>query len=279
VADPYRARREWLRYEGTGQRDLYRELRERFLLRHAAEDGWVLDVGSGPGRFLPFIGGPRALRVALDISREMLRLVPGGWHFAGRTDRSPERVLADGIRPPFAAALWSEVVLLGNTLGFAGHGAVPLLSAAEELVSPDGTLLIEVAPASGERSRYLTRLPASSVARLLRAPPRAVLARLDREGFRPEPARHPTPQAFRRFTAGELRDGLMERGWELLETIAVAPALGTDPVRIEAVRGEPKAWPRLLALEEELGRRPERWTDAAAVLVAARRSSSKRMIK
>lgn len=277
--DPYRARREWLRYEGTGQRDLFRELRERFLGRHAANDGWVLDLGSGPGRFLPFIGTSSARRLALDISREMLNLVPGVWRSAGRSDDLPDRILADGLHPPLAPGRWAEVALLGNTLGFSGRDAVQLLSAAEELVALGGFLLVEIAPAPGERSRYLTRLPPASVARLLRAPARAVLARLDREGFRPEPPRHATPPTFRRFPAGEFADGLTQRGWELIETVAVAPALGTDPERVAAVRSDPKAWSRLLELEEELGHRPARWVDAAAVLVAARRPSSKRMIK
>ena len=101
-ADAYRARREWLRYEGTGQRDLYRELRERFLARHAADTGWTLDVGSGPGRFLPSVGGTRTRKVAIDLSLEMLRLVPRTWNLAKAVGTAPERVRGDAIRPPLA---------------------------------------------------------------------------------------------------------------------------------------------------------------------------------
>jgi SAM-dependent methyltransferase len=279
AADAYRAQREWRRYEGTGQRDLYRELRERFLGRHAVADGWVLDIGSGPGRFLPFAGRARVRRVALDLSREMLNLLPSAWAASGSPSAVPDRVRGDGLRPPFDRHRWAEVIVFGNTLGFAGRDAEHLLLQAEELIAPDGVLLIEVAPGPGERSRYLARLPASTVARLLRSPIRAVLGRLDREGFSTEPPRRATAGPFRRFSPEDLRGRLERAGWEIQETMAVAPALGPDPVRIAAVRSDAKAWSRLLELEEEIGRRPERWRDAAAVLLSARHPRSKRMIK
>jgi SAM-dependent methyltransferase len=277
--DSYRARREWLRYEGTGQRDLYRELRERFLLRHAVSEGWVLDLGSGPGRFLPLAGGEGARRVALDLSREMLNLIPDTWTASGRSDPVPSRVLGDALRPPFERGRWAEVVALGNPLGFAGAEADQLLAAAESLVRPGGVFVLEVAPSSGERSRYFARLPPTSLARLLYAPRPAVLARLDREGFRSEPARRAAEGSFRRIAALQIHDRWKRQGWELLETSAVAPALGADPVRAEAVRADARAWPRLLDLEEEVGRRAERWVGAAAVLLCARRPASKRTVK
>jgi SAM-dependent methyltransferase len=278
-ADSYRAHREWQRYEGTAQRDLYRELRERFLLRHPAGRGWVLDLGSGPGRFLPYIARGESRAVALDLSIKMLNLIPDAWVASGSSQAVPDRVLGNALRPPLEPGRWAQVVVLGNTLGFAGAEAGGMLERAEELVAPGGTLLIEVAPASGERSRYLARLPPSSVARLLRAPPKAVLGRIDREGFREEPARRSTRASFRRFTAEELQDRWRRAGWEIRETVAVAPVLGPDSVRLAAIRADAKAWPHLLDLEEEVGRRPERWAPAAAVLLSARRPASKRTIK
>ena len=277
--DSYRARREWQRYEGTGQRDLYRELRERFLVRNAAVDGWVTDLGSGPGRFLPFIGRDGSRRVALDISREMLNLLPEVWRTLDRTTPTPHRILGDARHPPFAPGTFSAVVVLGNAIGFAAADADLLLRGAMELVSPGGVAAVEIAPASGERSRYLTRLPPTSVARLLRAPIRAVLHRLDPEGFVLEPTRHDSKPSFRRLSPTEVRSRFERNGWESLETLAVAPVLGPDPLRISAVRTDPKAWSHLLELEEEVGRRPERWGRAAAVLISARRPSLMRMIK
>ena len=278
-ADAYRARREWLRYEGTGQRDLYRELRERFLARHAVDTGWAVDIGSGPGRFLPSVGGPRTRKVAIDLSLEMLRRVPEAWRLARALGTAPERIRGDATRPPLALGSFAEVVLLGNTLGFAGRGADDLLAGSLGLVGPGGTALLEIAPAPGERSQYLARLPASALARLFRAPLRVIVDRLDREPFREETARHTTPRSFRRFRVEELHARLGVEGFDLRETIAVAPALGPDSERISAVRTDAKAWSRLLDLEEEVGHRAERWPRAAAVLVAARRPASMRMIK
>jgi SAM-dependent methyltransferase len=217
--------------------------------------------------------------VALDISLEMLNLLPGAWAASARPDPPPDRVRGDALHPPFERGRWAEVIVFGNTLGFAGKGADRLFDEAEQLVAPGGTLVIEIAPAPGERSRYLTRLPPSSVARLLRSPTRAVLGRLDREGFRSELSRHANAESFRRFSVRELQDRLSRNGFDMVETVAVAPALGPDAVRIGAVRADPKAWPHLLDLEEEVGRRPERWVEAAAVLLCARRPSSKRMVK
>lgn len=277
--DRYRAEREWKRYEGTGQRDLYRELRERFLLRHRADHGWVVDVGSGPGRFLPFVGTEACRRVALDISREMVRLVPTGWVASGASGAVPDCVLGDALRPPFAPQVWAEAAVLGNTVGFAGSGAERLFREASNLAAAGGVFVVEVAPAAGERSLYLARLPVSSLARLFRSPVRAVLNRLDREGFRAEPARHATEASFQRMSAPSVHERLEASGFAIEETMAVAPALGPDAARIAAVRADPKAWSHLLELEEEVGRRPERWARAAAVVVAARRSASNRTVK
>ena len=275
--DRDRAQREWARYEGTPQRDLFRQLRERFLERHAVRAGWCVDLGSGPGRFSSQIGGPGAHHVALDLSRNMLTL---GQELERRRGSAPplvHRVRGDAGHPPFAPASLSEIALLGNALGFEIDRGAELLTAVEKTLAPGGTLVVEIAPGPGERSRYLSRLPPGAVRRLLAAPLAAIVPRVLREGFEREPVRHRT-EAFVRWTPSQLERRWAERGWQCRETLAVAPALGPREETLRAVAGDPKAWGRLLELEEELGRRPERWTEAAAVLVAAGRPSSAQTI-
>ncbi len=92
-----------------------------------------------------------------------------------------------------------------------------------------------------------------------------------REGFAPEPARWSDPGDFRRFDAGELSARLESRGWKTVEIVAVAPVLGASPLALEAIRSDAKAWSHLIELEEFVGRQPERWTSAAAVLLALTR--------
>ncbi|MGP8077314.1 MAG: class I SAM-dependent methyltransferase [Thermoplasmata archaeon] len=272
ATDPYRAEREWKRYEGTPQRDLFRELRLRFLRRHAVASRWVLDVGAGPGRFTPAVGASDARRVALDLSREMLsrvpRTVPGA---AGGPPVALDRVVGDALAPPFPRGSFGEVAVVGNAVGFAGEGSERMLGAVEALVAPGGTLIVEIAPGAGERSRYLGRLPPGTVGRLLAAPPAAVVPRIQREGFTAEPRRH-REEEFQRVSVPSLHARWAPPLWELLETVAVAPSLGSDADRIARVRPDAKAWDHLLAVEEEVGRQPARWRSAAAVLVAARRS-------
>lgn len=272
-SDRYRVGREWQRYEGTAQRDLFRSLREAFLVRHFRPTGWALDLGSGPGRFTPWLTPAGSGTVAMDLSRVALEVLDEKWPRGRTPEAVPDRVRGDGARPPFRPESFGCVAVLGNTLGFAGPESDALLSAAESLIAPGGRLLVEIAPGPGERSSYLARLPPSSVARLLRSPVRAVLPRVEREGFHREPRRRASDRDFRRYAATSLVDRWTGRGWTVLETLAVAPALGPDSLRAAAVRADPKAWAHLLVLEETLGREPHRQTDAAAVLLAAERGS------
>ncbi|HXQ79233.1 MAG TPA: hypothetical protein VN819_03335 [Thermoplasmata archaeon] len=217
--------------------------------------------------------------MALDLSREMLSLIPETWAASASVGPVPDRVLGNALCPPLELAQWSEVLAVGNTLGFAGDEAEKMLTQAENLVATGGSIVIEIAPGPGERSSYLARLPPTSVARILRAPVKAVLGRLDREPFRVEPVRRAAGGSFRRFSAIEIHDRWRNAGWELTETVAVAPCLGPDQRRIDAVKADEASWKHLLTLEEEVGRRPERWEQAAAVLLSARRAGSKRTIK
>jgi SAM-dependent methyltransferase len=264
--DRYRVDREWQRYEGTAQRELFRLLRVRFLRRNVAVGRWVVDIGAGPGRFLGAIGPPDADRIALDLSQEMLRRVDL------TTRPRPYRVRGDGISPPLAPGRFSDVAVLGNALGFAGADSERLLSEAEALVAPGGMLLLEVVSGPGERSRYLSRLPPTALARLLRAPVAALATRVGREGFAEEPRRRRDTGDFRRFDPSDLSSRLVARGWQVVDTLAIAPALGPVAGSLAAVRADEKAWAHLLELEERVGRQPERWPRAAAVLLALSRA-------
>ncbi len=268
--DRYRVEREWKRFEGTPQRDLFRELRQRFLDRHRTPGHWTLEVGPGPGRFSPAIGTVTSIRLLADLSTEMLRFARGHLRVGFPNERF-EFLRADGRSPPFREHRVSEVVALGNSLGFAGQSSSSqLLERLAECAAPEGLLILEIAPGSGERSRYLHRLPPTAVGRLFEAPVSAIQARIEREGFDHAPPAQAKRHGFQRFRVEELTSWLSTRRWNVLEVLAVAPALGLEPARVQSVQRLPKAWSHLLEIEEELGREAARQGYAAAVLLAAR---------
>ncbi len=209
----------------------------------------------------------------------MLRELPSYWTSRHISGPVPDRVRGDATRPPFALGIFREVVALGNAIGSAGASSEQLLDETMRLVGPRGTLLLEIAPGPGERSRYLARLPVSSVGRLLRAPVAVLLARIRAEGFDPEPRRRPEIGAFRHMTREEVAERLESAGWTVEEVLAVAPVLGPDPRRVQEIALDPKAWGHLLRIEEALGQDRERCARAAAVLVAAVRGPSMHSIK
>ncbi len=259
--------REWQRYEGNPLRDLFRELRIRFLQRHRPRGaGWSLEVGPGPGRFTPWIGSEADRRVLLDLSRGMLARARDS--VEGAALGVPDLVLGDGLSPPFRADRFHQVTALGNILGFAEEHAFRLLDQLLELVAPGGTVLLETAPGSGERSRYLTRFPSSTLPRILVSPLSFLTSRVNKEGF--EPHRADTESGgFTRMTEVELQGRLATRGFDLVEAAAVAPCLGRVPEKLRALRADPAAWEALLRLEENLGSMPGRHARASALLVAA----------
>jgi hypothetical protein len=111
------------------------------------------------------------------------------------------------------------------------------------------------------------------VRRLLAAPVAAVAPRVEREGYSVTESKDRTRHGFRPVGEAELMDRFQTNGFTVLETIAVAPAMGGLPERLEAIRPDPRAWSRLLDLEERLGRSPKTRADAAALLLAAERPS------
>lgn len=231
--------------------------------------GRTLEIGPGPGRFTDLIGTAPRERVALDLSAEALATLRRNWAPPGRTGPPPGLVRADALSAPFRPRSFRVVTLLGNVLGFAGAGGDSLLGQAAALLTPGGRLLLEADCGPGERSRYLARLPAGAVRRLLVAPAPWLQGRIAAEGFAPEPPRRAL-RGLRRTDPQELLDRLSGWGLELEEAIAVAPVLGADSGKLETVHSDRRAWERLLSLEETVGRSPERLRRCPAVLFCAK---------
>jgi hypothetical protein len=228
----------------------------------------VLEIGPGPGRFTHRIGSEESRRVLIDLSDVMLRRARSSPSDRTGERYSPDPVRGDGFRPPVRSGAFGEVTALGNVLGFAPEPFPDSLQRLAKSAAPRAKLLLEIMPGTGERSRYLARLPPRAVGRLLRSPVRAVRPRIDREGFTPVGGRAAKDHGFQRRTVSDLVRALSPSGWVMREAMAVAPALGFDPDRIAEVHPNPNAWSHLLEIEEGLGRLPERWERCAAMMVA-----------
>lgn len=268
--DGYRVQREWARYEGTAQRDLFRELRQRFVARHRGTPGPVADLGAGPGRFSDALGPSESPRVLLDLAQLALLEARNRARRIRRTRGPWGLVRGDARAPPLRPGRFGTVALLGNVVGFAESDAGTILRSAARLLRSDGTLLLEYVAGPGEHSVYLHRLPPTACRRTVRGPRAWLLAKVRSEGFAPDPPRKISGGgAFRRLRADRVDAWLASEGLEVAERLAVAPATGSEPERVEAIRADAEAWSRLLALEESLGRDTDRQPGAAAVLVAA----------
>jgi SAM-dependent methyltransferase len=217
------------------------------------------------------VGAEGSSRVLLDLSLEMLRTARRRMAERATPTIAAEYIRGDGIRPPFQGGRFAQVVLLGNSVGFAADQAEALLRSSAGLLAPGAKLLIETVAGAGEMSRYLHRLPPGAVGRLFAAPPRAVLPRVLFEGFTPRGAREGNPKPFRRFGSQELVDLLSGMNLQIVDQLAVAPALGHEPERLVPIRQSDASWRHLLEVEEQLGRLPARIERASALLVAAER--------
>ena len=207
----------------------------------------------------------------LDVSIAMLRRARTELR-EDSTAPPPSFLVGDALRMPFHRAAFQQVVALGNAVGFAEGRWDAMLRSCAGALAPSGTLLVEIAPGHGERARYLHRLPTGAVRRLLRAPRVLAQRRVEGEGFTSQLPKAGHRSRFRRLSVAELDRLLDAEGLRREEAVAVAPCLGTDAERIKAVAEDPVAWVHLLELEEAVGRSPERWASAAAVLLSYRRA-------
>lgn len=96
--------------------------------------GRTLDVGCGPGRLVGALTGREGFSIGIDVSAAAVRLTKRRGAVAFECD-----VYGD---VPDARA-WQHVLLADGNIGIGGH-PVKLLRRVRDLMSPDGTVLVEV---------------------------------------------------------------------------------------------------------------------------------------
>jgi SAM-dependent methyltransferase len=251
--------REWRRYSGTAWRVLVRELRHRFLARHLPKgEGWVLELGPGPGRFTPTVLSARARVVAADLSRPMLRALTRRKGVRTRAAKL-RRVRAAGEHLPFRDGAFRASVVLGNLLGFSAADGPRLLREVARVTRPGGMLVLDVASPVGATTDFLEAAARRRLLRrILRDPEYYFLNEIVRSAERTHQPYAPSRWGFFEFdfyTVAAAERELLAAGFRPIDRMAVG-AIGAYRERLTTIaRREPRTWRTLLELEERVGRR------------------------
>jgi len=273
-------RREWGRYEGEPWRALVRELRERFLGRHLPRgDGWLLELGPGPGRFTPALLGRGARVVAVDLSRPMLQALSRRQAIRSRAARL-RRVRGAGELLPFRDGAFRASVALGNILGFSASDGERLLSEMARVTRPGGLLLLDVASPVGATTDFLEMAAQRRLLpRVLRDPEYYFLNEVVRSSDRTRQPYAPKRWGFFEFdfyTAAGAEQALSAAGFRVIDRMALAPISAYRTRLTRIARRERRTWQNLLAVEERAGRRPGTLETGHGFVVAAVRLRHRR---
>lgn len=261
-ASSYEVKREWLRYEGTPQRELLRRIREQFITgsldRCMGSDCYFAEIGPGPGRFTPLLM-KRAGRVAvLDVSMTMLRAC------RQRILREhhgllPEMayVLGDAEMPPLRPGSLDAVVAIGNVIGFSEEAGEAVLRSLAASVAPGGLLLLETVSPVTTVPKFLGISKPWSWRELLSLDPAVAVSKVVESGFEPfvaSPSSKEVRSKFYHVDPAHLKDKLVHYGFKVDEQLVVAPLTGGDPERVEVLSTlRPDALDRLIRFERAAG--------------------------
>ena len=121
------------------------EVDERALARI---DGPVLDVGCGPGRHLRALARRGVFGLGVDLSPVAVELARGAGVSA---------IVGSIFGEVPRAGRWRSALLLDGNIGIGGN-PVRLLSRVAELLTPDGEVLVELAPPAAGTIETMARL-------------------------------------------------------------------------------------------------------------------------
>lgn len=110
--------------------------------------GPVLDIGCGPGRHLAELRGLGKRALGVDLSPVAVQLA---------RDRGGDAIAGDVFAD--VPGRWSTALLLDGNVGIGGAPGA-LLRRAGELLTPDGTVVVEVDPAGAPTFRTRIRIEA-----------------------------------------------------------------------------------------------------------------------
>jgi ubiquinone/menaquinone biosynthesis C-methylase UbiE len=260
--DPQRVRafydkygiKEWDRLDSSAHLRVIYHLHWQFLREHVGPGCFVVDIGSGAGRFTIAMAGAGSRVVPVDISWEQLQIARSKIVEAGFADQVPAYVLGDVRALPFPDATFDTTVCYGAVLNYLFADAERALRELVRVTQPGGTVVVSVGSRWG-CLRFVAGNDAIDVADFFGRPDYWHISQVAETGDLPEHERVPQP-ARHFFESGELADLMARAGLDEVQ-LASAPAL-TEALyaRLEAIEQVPEAWATILDLEERAYRRP-----------------------
>ncbi len=235
----------------------------------------MLELGPGPGRFTPLVRArPRTAVLAVDLSRNSLRAARRRTATRGPT---VHWIQAMGEQLPLAPQSVDHAVALGNIVCFAYREGDRLVAELSRVVRPGGLLIADFASAAAAVQEFVYVASQRRILpRLLRRPRYYLIDRVLRTGDQPWAPHRYARWAFRFYTVDEAVRLLDHHGFDVVDTLAMAPTAAHQPRAATIAAREPATWRALLRIEEEVGRRPGVFETGNGFAIAARRRGDRR---
>jgi len=212
--------------------------------------------------------------VAVDLSRRSL-LAGRRRLRAGGSRARVEWVQAAGEHLPLRSRSMDGVLALGNIVSFASRDAPVLLTELARVCRPGSRIVADFPSPVGSLQEFF-RLASRRrlLGRVLRGPRYYFVDQVLESGFQPFAPRRLGRWEFRFYTAEEAAGELDRAGFDVVDTMSVAPVARMDDRVISAARRDRRTWQSLLGIEERAGRRPGVHESGDGFLVAAVRRRS-----
>lgn len=263
---------EWSRLEATAYGRLQAIIHADFIYRYISEGDYVLDAGSGPGRFSIEMARMGATVTVLDISDRQIEDARKKISEAKALGSINKFVVGDIIDlSMFPDDHFNAVVCFGGTISYTCEKRYEAVKELSRVIQPGGILLISVMCRMGVhnavRKGMIPILENPDEAVELGTSYWSVLDTGDLPGFDSRIGmRHP---AMHLFIADELKS--LVTGCEVLELAGSNVTSSEFSPELDTIAENPKAWATVVELEKRVNTDSGLVNSGSHIILAARK--------